>query len=282
MKYLKEIASLRSELAGLHVKEDDYSANPALLMEAAGLAPDAWQRSVLTSTAKQSLLLITRQGGKSTTTAAKALHKAMYKREALVLLFAPALRQSQELFAKVTSIYQDAGAPVPIEMLSALRMTLVNGSRIIALPGNEKTVRGYSGVDLVVIDEASRVPDELYYSVRPMLAVSGGDLMALTTPFGKRGWFYEEWTGTNDWERTRITANDCPRISKEFLEEERASMPDIYFKQEYMCEFCETAMQFFGFDEIQAAYDDSVEPFFSSSVNSILVHDTSIKSWDAQ
>ena len=281
MRYLKEIASLKSELANLHVSEDDYSDDPASLMEAAGLAPDPWQRKVLTSKAKQSLLLITRQGGKSTTTAAKALHKAMYKPGAEILLFAPALRQSQELFSKVTTIYQDAGAPVPIEMLSALRMTLVNGSRIIALPGNEKTVRGYSGVDLVVIDEASRVPDELYFSVRPMLAVSGGELMALTTPFGKRGWFYEEWTGSNEWERTRITANDCPRISKEFLEEERASMPDIYFKQEYMCEFCETAMQFFGFDEIHGAYDDTVEPFFSGNQDSILVHDTSIKSWDA-
>ena len=35
-----------------------------------------------------------------------------------------------------------------------------------ALPGREGTIRSYSGVDLLILDEASRVPDDLYRSVR--------------------------------------------------------------------------------------------------------------------
>jgi hypothetical protein len=62
-------------------------------------------------------------------------------------------------------------------------------------------VRGFSGTSLLIVDEAARVDDELYYAVRPMLAVSGGVLMMLSTPFGKRGVFYEEWTGGECWER---------------------------------------------------------------------------------
>jgi len=47
-----------------------------------------------------------------------------------------------------------------------------------------------------------------------MLAVSGGSLMMLTTPYGKRGVFHEEWTGGTDWERYRVTAEDTPRVSE--------------------------------------------------------------------
>ena len=63
---------------------------------------------------------------------------------------------------------------------------MANGSRLVALPGREETIRSYSGVRLLILDEASRVPDDLYRAVRPMLAVSHGRLVALSTPFGQR------------------------------------------------------------------------------------------------
>jgi hypothetical protein len=78
---------------------------------------------------------------------------------------------------------------------SSLQLHLDNGSRIIGLPASEGKVRVYSSVALLVIDEASRVGDGLYRAMRPMLAVSRGRLLALSTPFGKRGWFYEALLG---------------------------------------------------------------------------------------
>src|SRR5436190_1727587 len=74
-----------------------------------------------------------------------------------------------------------------------LRLELANGSRVVCLPGREGTIRSFGGVALLVLDEAARIPDALYRSVRPMLAVSGGRLVALSTPFGRRGWFWQEW-----------------------------------------------------------------------------------------
>jgi hypothetical protein len=141
-----------------------------------------------------------------------------------------------------------------------------NGSRIIALPGTEPTVRGYSGVDLLVIDEASRVQDELYYSVRPMLAVSGGRLIALTTPFGKRGFFHAAWTEGTEWERIKIVAYDCPRISRAFLEEERRTLPPLWFQSEYLCEFVDTVDQVFASSDVLGAVSGAVEPLFGESL----------------
>jgi phage FluMu gp28-like protein len=141
-------------------------------------------------------------------------------------------------------------------------MHLPNGSRIEALPGSEKTVRGFSGTSLLIVDEAARVDDELYYAVRPMLAVSGGALMMLTTPYGKRGVFFEEWTGGREWDRYEVPAAECPRISGEFLEEERAALPTYIYRQEYECSFEDTEDQIFTHDMVQAAVTPDVKPLF--------------------
>lgn len=155
-------------------------------------------------------------------------------------MLSPGLRQSSELFRKVTDAYKALGRPVPADAESALRIELENGSRIIALPGNEATVRGYSGAKLLVVDEASRVEDSLYYSIRPMLAVGRGRLALMSTPFRKRGFFHQEWTEGQGWERYEVPAEECPRISPAFLEEERRTMAPFFYVQEYGCQFSET------------------------------------------
>jgi hypothetical protein len=232
-------------------------------MSFAGFEPDPWQLKFLRSTFTRQLLLCARQTGKSSTTAFLALHEAIYRERALVLMLSPSLRQSQELFRKALHVY----GKLPIRPASvsenSLRLELVNGSRIIGLPGKEETIRGFSGVSLLVIDEASRVSDDLYYSVRPMLAVSAGRLICLSTPYGRQGFFYEEWTQGNNWSRVKITAEQCSRISPVFLEEERKSLGPHVFAQEYLCEFLETTHQVFSRDLIMSALNKSISPLFS-------------------
>src|SRR5215204_4838293 len=192
-----------------------------------GLEPDPWQEDLLRSTSERMLLNCCRQSGKSTMTAIVALHRALYYPGSLILCLAPALRQSQELFGKVLGFYRDLGRPVSPQGERKLSLELENGSRIVTLPGSEKTIRGFSGTSLLVLDEAARVEDELYFAVRPMLAVSGGALMMLSTPCSKRGVFFEEWIDGSSagWERYEVPASQCPRISEEFLEEERRVLP---------------------------------------------------------
>ncbi len=225
-----------------------------------GFTLDPWQAEVLRSNADRILLNCCRQSGKSTVAAMLALHLALYRPGSLALLLSPSLRQSSELFKKVADLYGSLATPVATERESALRIELQNGSRIVSLPGKEATVRGYSGVDLLVIDEAARVSDDLYYSVRPMLAVSGGRLIALSTPFGKRGWWFEEWTqGGDAWLRIEIPATQCPRITEAFLEEERQHLGEWWYKQEYFCEFMEAETAAFTWEMVQSAMSEEVE-----------------------
>ncbi len=243
---------------------DREKSDAVLMAQRAGITPDAWQADLLRSDAKQMILLCSRQSGKSTVSSILAIHEAIYQPNSLILLLSPSLRQSQELFRKLKDVYNALDSPSltqPIEE-SALRTEFDNGSRIIALPGKEATIRGFSGVSLLVVDEASRVPDELYQAIRPMLAVSGGRIVLLSTPFGKRGFFYSEWTDGQDWQKVKITADQCPRINAEWLERERQMIGDWWYLQEYFCEFVETNDQVFSYDDIQAALDSEIRPLF--------------------
>ena len=99
---------------------------------------------------------------------------ALRRSRSLVLLLSPSARQSGELVAKVFGYYDALGQPVGSCNRTELQLHLVNGSRVIALPRNEMTLRGFSGARLLVVDEASRVSDALYSAVRPTRAVSRG------------------------------------------------------------------------------------------------------------
>ena len=229
-----------------------------------GLEPDPWQEDLLRSTSDRVLLNCCRQSGKSTMSGVIALHRALYHPGSLILCLAPALRQSQELFGKVLGFYRDLDRPVFAQAERRLSLELENDSRIVTLPGTDKTIRGFSGASLLIVDEASRVADELYFAVRPMLAVSGGDLMMLSTPYGKRGIFFEEWTSGHGWERYEVKAEECPRIPATFLEEERDALPSWVYRQEYECSFEETEDQVFTTEMVERAVTSEVTPLFGA------------------
>ena len=239
-----------------------YALDPVLwARECFDLVPDPWQVSALRSSARRSIWNIHRQGGKSSVAAVKALGKAIFKPGSLTLVVSPSERQSGELYRKFLSYYDRLDDPPGMPEDKALSCTLGNGSRVVALPGIEDTIRSFSAVALIIEDESSRVPDDIFNAVRPMLAVSNGDLLLMSTPKGKRGHFFHIFTESGpEWVKVKVPATECPRISKEFLEEERRSMPAAWFASEYMCEFTEATDSVFGYDEVMGAITSDVEP----------------------
>ena len=241
--------------------------DPARILLARGMRPDPWQRAFLLSTSRQVMLCCSRQAGKSTVVSALALHTALFTPGALVLLLSPSQRQSAEIFRKVLEADDALGRPLPSIYRTQLRLELANGSRVLCLPGREETIRSFGGVNLLVLDEAARIPDALYRSVRPMLAVSQGRLVALSTPFGRRGWFYHEWSGTGPWDRVQITWRDCPRITADFIAEERRALGPAWVAQEYETTF--TALEGLVYPEFPSALVDVVPLLSGRTVGGI-------------
>lgn len=243
--------------------------DPVIFAHEAGLDLDLWQRDVARSTAERVIMLCSRQSGKSTSTAAIALHDAIYHDNFNILLLSPSQRQSSELFLKVLVVLHHLPDRPQVVEENKLSLRLANGSRILSLPASEGTVRGFTA-NKIIIDEAARVPDDLYRAVRPMLATTNGQLTLMSSPWGRRGFFYEEWhanqTNPDDrWKRVRVTATECPRITPEFLAEEKRSMGEIWFNSEYMCLFTETVNSLFRYEDVDDAFHDDVLPLFASA-----------------
>ena len=178
-----------------------------------------------------------------------ALHRAYFREESTVLVASPTLRQSGELVNKVAAFARMLGIRPKGDGLHEVCLMLPNGSRIIGLPGTDGTVRGYSKVSMLIVDEAAQLPDSVYMALIPSLAVSNGDLWVMSTPLGKSGFFYDEWTSKNRWEKIQVPAEDVPRIPEEFLNEERQRNP-ILFRREYCCEFVEADGAIFDGDRL--------------------------------
>ena len=138
----------------------------AFVEDRLGFLPDPWQAQVLRSRAPWILLNCCRQSGKSTTTAAVALHTALYD-PGLILLVSPSLRQSKELFAKVTRFLKDLEPAETLEEDNKSSCTLANGGRVVSLPGDPDTLRGYSAPKLIIKDEAAYVSDAMQAAARP-------------------------------------------------------------------------------------------------------------------
>src|SRR5262245_41507503 len=207
------------------------------VMRMCRLEPDPWQIEGLESDHPRVLLNCSRQAGKTTVVAILALVEAMFRPLTKVLIVSRSHRQSKEVM-KLISFFHLLLNERGLKRRSNVEIEFDNFSRIISLPCKEETIRGYSQVDLIILDEASRVPDDVYRALRPMLAVSDGRLCCLSTPYGKRGFFWRAWAqGGDDWQRFEIPASQVPRIKPKFLAEERRAHGDAYFRQEYCCSF---------------------------------------------
>ncbi|WP_428490125.1 terminase large subunit domain-containing protein [Rhodopila sp.] len=221
---------------------------------------DTWQADLLRSPAKQIAVANSRQSGKSTSTSILAAHTALFQPGALVLLTSPSQRQASELLKKVHGVLTTPGIGIRLVADAATSLELPNGARIVSLPASPESVRGYSQPALIVEDEAAYCPDELHLALRPMLAASPrGRMVLLSTPAGRAGHFYEAMHSPN-WQRFKVTAYDCPRISREFLEQELREHGDLYFAREYLCEFSDSEFSFFGSDLIAAAFNCDAAP----------------------
>jgi hypothetical protein len=295
------LADYWKELAGQAFPDDKDLADPLIrdrssVFAALGIVADPWQKQLIVSGASQTLALASRQTGKSSASAACALTEALLNPPAEVLIISRAQRQSAEVLRKCREFYRGlqgervrrrrwrpASVAPEVEAVklrgiredevaisdAQLSMEFTNGSRIISLPGSPDTIVGFSAISLLILDEAARIKDDLYALVRPMLAVSGGRLIALSTPFGRRGWFHSAWVRCDEarlrgqpepWQRFRITAEECPRISAEFLAEERLAIGERWWRQEYGVEFVETIDSVFAHEDIMAMLGSTEKP----------------------
>jgi hypothetical protein len=231
----------------------DKAGNPARL--------DGTQESILRSAHKRMIINCHRQFGKSQMSSFLCLHRAIYYPRSLCLLVAPSLRQSSENFRKVLDALNIGAEGPDLEENTKLTLKLANQSRIIALPGTQRTIRGFSAPDLIVIDEDAQSEDELFEAVYPMLTSNpAGRMILASTPWLRSGHFYKLWTGeSNGWQKIRIRASENPRIDPTILEEAKLQLSPSAYARDFECEFTEAEGAVFSSELFKSLADPALK-----------------------
>ena len=161
------------------------------------IQPDPVQTQLLDLPAHRLLLNCTRQWGKTTICAAKALHFALNSPKSCTLVAAPTARQSTLFLNKIRDYLRLLAIPLaPVPNLDR-SILLPNQAQIISLPGRADNVRGFTA-HLLIFDEAARIPNSLFEALNPTLATTNGPLWLLSTPNGLDNIFYDLWHAHGD------------------------------------------------------------------------------------
>ena len=208
---------------------------------------DPWQKEVLEE--KGNICLRSgRQVGKSEVTSRKAAQYAIKNKNKTVMVIASVERQAFLLFEKILA-YMEQFYPTYIkkgkDKPTKQKMRLRNGSVIICVPTglSGHGIRGHT-VDLLIADEAAFIPEAVWTAVTPMLAVTKGTIILLSTPHGKGGFYYDCYM-RKDFKTWHVSSEDCPRKDDEFLAREKERMTEVQYAQEYLGEFIDELTQFF-------------------------------------
>jgi Terminase large subunit, T4likevirus-type, N-terminal len=226
-----------------NLREIAYQIDPALWVhEVIGvgcvppLKPTGWQEQFLRAPRGASILALTaRQVGKTTTAAWAIAHAMLFTPGSLSVIACPAQRQSAEAVRRVREVLVKAGVKFKSDNVYGLE--LENGSRVLALPGSDDSIRGLTVDAWIVADEAARLPDDLIAALRPMRARRPDARFAmLSTAWSRSDPFWKAWAGDDpSWIRLKATADtDTTLFTAEFLEQERRALGDHDFKREYL------------------------------------------------
>jgi phage FluMu gp28-like protein len=233
-----------------------------------GLTLYGWQRRFIDDSSRFRILLKPRGAGATFTIALEALTNALLKPKTTTILLSYSLRQSLEIFRHVKELLEKIssntvklnGLPYRLQHTTGQRSTMLgNGSRIISLPNNPETLRGYRA-DNLYVDEAALFRDDFRIRTAVMFTTVArqGRVVLASTPKGKRGWFYTAWAGEQGWSKHLVTLGECPHISKEDVEGLRRVMSDLEWRQEMECEFLDEANAFIPYEKILECVQDYV------------------------
>ena len=223
---------------------------------------DPWQLEVLNYKGNK-ILCTGRQVGKSTCCAKDAGDYALEHRKEIILMIAPTERQAYALFSKTLEyILEKAKSSIKKgkDRPTKTQIKLINGSIIYCLPtGASGLGIRFLTINRLYVDEAARIPEDVWSAVTPMLVTTGGDMILLSTPFGRRGFFWTAWNDDKNFKKffidtetaikNRVISSTWTERQREkaleYIDMERKRMSRLQFQQEYLGEFVEDLMQFF-------------------------------------
>jgi hypothetical protein len=238
--------------------------DPALRMRRLGRVADPWQQTVLRSKAKRRALLAARQVGKGETLTCIGLEVATSKDDAVVGVLAPGMRQSCRLLRRIRRALPLVAPHIEATNNAVETLMLSNGSEIVAWPGNNADAIRGDTLDALLADEAAWIDEAAFTATLPMLAMTDGIAVLASTPGGPEGFLFDIFNDVDDkaagWERTLITADDCPRYTEEMKAELRRALGETAYATEMLCHWRDGVDALFTREELDRIFGIEPDP----------------------
>lgn len=230
---------------------------------------DKWQKDIL-NTEGNVLLCTGRQVGKTTIFARKAAEEMIKRPDTKIIVVSLTEDQAKLIIVMILDYlestyrrYIATGKNKPTQN----KIILKNGSSVLARPVGTTgdAVRGFTG-DILIIDEASRMPKLVWEAGKPTLLTTAGKIWMCSTPYGKQGYFWEAYQNReNRFTVFHISSEEVIKNRKlsvgwtreqrdaaiKFLESERKDMTELQYGQEYLGLFLDELRQYFSDDLIE-------------------------------
>ncbi len=224
---------------------------------------DDWQKKLLEH--KGNLLLCTgRQVGKTTIFSRKIAKRMIEKPNSRIIVISLTEDQAKLIMIMVQDYLSRTHKnkiKKNMRYTNQTKITLTNGSLAIARPVGTTgdAIRGFTG-DVLVIDEASRMPELVFEASKPTLLTTGGEIWMCSTPFGKQGYFYECFLNKNKrFEVFHISSEEVihnrpvkanwteqkKEMAIAHLEQEKKDMTELQYGQEYLGLFMDDLRRFY-------------------------------------
>jgi hypothetical protein len=223
-----------------------------------GFEPELWQAQLLQSEAQQVILNCHRSAGKSAVVSILALHRMLTIPNYEILVLSRTDKAAMELVYNLKRAFNRLPLRPAVTKINDHELYLENGSRLTVAPCTEP--RGYH-VNMMIEDEASQVPHEVYMAARPTVIAKRGRYLMLSTPKGKTGHFWDVWNEQANWLKIKATYRDTKRYTAddlERIERDRVEMGAEWFSQEWECAFVQVAGQIISETSIMAARMDGI------------------------
>jgi hypothetical protein len=235
--------------------------------QALGFQPSPKQAEALDLDPQRMILNCARQWGKSTVIALKALHTAVFQPNKTIIVLSASEYQGGLLIQKVGHNAASLGYQTRRLVGRRFSLEFENGSKILAISHNARTGVGHTA-DVLIIDEAAHVKDDVVAAIMPTLARTNGKVWMLSTPAGQEGLFYRIWH--NDagykWVRIKATIEDTAYATPEFIEEQKILFP-LHAKRDFYCEFMPPQGRMFSRELVEKMLDPTIPAWQFEPVN---------------
>lgn len=221
-----------------------------------GWEPHKTQKEFMEYESKIKVGACGRRWGKTEACAYDIAYSFLTKENYTQMIVSPTYDQSRLIFATTEALLahikniEIRKTPYPVIKLK---------NNIISARTADSDGRGLRGfkADRIIVDEAAYVDDRVIYEViSPMLADKNGDLVLISTPFGKNHFydFYMKGAERNrEFASFSYKSTDNPHISREYIEKQRENISKLSFETEYEAKFCDNISNVFRKDAIEQA-----------------------------